>query len=293
MTVYSDFRQYVDAEENLCNLKTLHYMAGQTPDYEDIHIQQLYLLRYAYSYAFEYKSMYEWLFSRESFRDKIEVTSIGCGNMIDYWGLTKALYQKGAGTCRVIYKGIDMIDWNYKISKRDHDEVYFIKGNATDVLQKSEKLVSNVYIFPKSISEFSRDEFLDICNSFQNKEILRNRIHILISLRTDDGSMERDMNRSEKLANALKSNGFVTQDNVRTYTHYIEETRGIRGLDGSFEYPNEAIDLLQMLNEKCGTYIYNAVNCNENCEKYLCRMPVLTAKQIRYQLLTFDRKDIL
>ena len=55
--IYDDFREYMDQNVNLCMLKTLNYQAGQKPDYSDIHIQQLYLLRYVFSYAFEYKSM--------------------------------------------------------------------------------------------------------------------------------------------------------------------------------------------------------------------------------------------
>ena len=89
--IYDDFREYIDQNVNLCMLKTLNYQAGQKPDYSDIHIQQLYLLRYVFSYAFEYKSMFDTLFAREKFKDSIEVASIGCGNMIDYWGLVEAL----------------------------------------------------------------------------------------------------------------------------------------------------------------------------------------------------------
>lgn len=46
--IYDDFREYMDQNVNLCMLKTLNYQAGQKPDYSDIHIQQLYLLRYVF-----------------------------------------------------------------------------------------------------------------------------------------------------------------------------------------------------------------------------------------------------
>lgn len=105
--IYDDFREYIDQNVNLCMLKTLNYQAGQKPDYSDIHIQQLYLLRYVFSYAFEYKSMFDTLFAREKFKDSIEVASIGCGNMIDYWGLVEALGEIGSGECYIKYRGID------------------------------------------------------------------------------------------------------------------------------------------------------------------------------------------
>jgi len=65
-----------------------------------------------FSYAFEYKSMFDTLFAREKFKDSIEVASIGCGNMIDYWGLVEALGEIGSGECYIKYRGIDTIDWN-------------------------------------------------------------------------------------------------------------------------------------------------------------------------------------
>lgn len=176
--IYDDFREYIDQNVNLCMLKTLNYQAGQKPDYSDIHIQQLYLLRYVFSYAFEYKSMFDTLFAREKFKDSIEVASIGCGNMIDYWGLVEALGEIGSGECYIKYRGIDTIDWNYKIEAREKDEVKFTKVNAATIFQKTSTLISNVYIFPKSISEFSNEEFQDICESFRKKEIQRDRIHM-------------------------------------------------------------------------------------------------------------------
>lgn len=290
--IYDDFREYIDQNVNLCMLKTLNYQAGQKPDYSDIHIQQLYLLRYVFSYAFEYKSMFDTLFAREKFKDSIEVASIGCGNMIDYWGLVEALGEIGSGECYIKYRGIDTIDWNYKIEAREKDEVKFTKVNAATIFQKTSTLISNVYIFPKSISEFSNEEFQDICESFRKKEIQRGRIHILISLRSDQGSMDRDMERSEKIISAIKQNGFITEDNATTFIHYKDEDRGIKKIDYKFEYPNEAIELLTSLNTECSTYVSNRENCTSDC-KNLNRWPVLKARNIRYQVLTFDRKDSL
>lgn len=89
--ICSDFHDYLNANVCLCDLKEVHYDAGRIPDYSNIHVQQLYLLRYAYAYAFEYKQMYEYLFKRYSVGTPIHVMSIGCGNMIDYWSLAHAV----------------------------------------------------------------------------------------------------------------------------------------------------------------------------------------------------------
>lgn len=74
--------------------------------------------------------------------------------------------------------------------------------------------------------------------------------------------------------------------------HYEPEDEGIRKIDYKFEYPNEAIELLNSLNTECSTYISNGGNCASDCEN-LNRWPILRAKNIRYQVLTFDRKDPL
>ena len=80
--------------------------------------------------------------------------------------------------------GISYFQKKNKIEAREKDEVKFTKVNAATIFQKTSMLISNVYIFPKSISEFSNEEFQDTCESFRKKEIQRDRIHILISLRS-------------------------------------------------------------------------------------------------------------
>lgn len=288
--IYEDFKEYIDQNDQLCLLKTLNYQAGQKPDYSDIHIQQLYLLRYVYAYAFEYKSMFGTLFQKERYNDKIKVTSIGCGNMIDYWGLVEALGEVRNSACQIEYKGIDTIDWNYKVEAREGDSLRFINRNAAAIFTKVSSLVSDVYVFPKSISEFSNEEFQEICKGFSKKEIQKDKIHVLISLRSDPGSMERDMERSKKIVLAMKQNGFVTENQATTYIHYVDEDRGIKKNDCKFEYPDEAIELLSSLNTACYTYANEGENCTNDCLN-LNRWPVLKARNIRYQILSFGRKE--
>ncbi len=218
-----------------------------------------------YAYAFEYKSMFGTLFQRERYNDKIKVASIGCGNMIDYWGLVEA---------------------------REGDALLFINRNAATTFTKANSLVSDVYVFPKSISEFSNEEFQEICEGFSKKQIQKDKVHVLISLRSDPGSMERDMERSKKIVLAMKQNGFVTENRATTYIHYVDEDRGIKKIDYKFEYPNEAIELLASLNTACNTYANEGENCTDDCLN-LNRWPVLKARNIRYQILSFDRKDSL
>ena len=89
--IYEDLQRYVDNDVCLCKFKELNFEAGALPDYEDINIQQLYLLRYAFAYAFEYSRMYLDVLSQMDDVNNISVISVGCGSMIYYWSLVLAL----------------------------------------------------------------------------------------------------------------------------------------------------------------------------------------------------------
>ena len=148
--ILEEFEDYVHSGIRLCDLKSVHFDAGKIPDYSNIHVQQLYLLRYAYAYSFEYKCMYRTLLDRTNFRKNISVTSIGCGSMLDYWALANVVPR----SCDIRYRGIDTIDWAYQMEARIQDDVRFKCNDAIDCLLRAHTLSSNVYIFPKSISEF-------------------------------------------------------------------------------------------------------------------------------------------
>ncbi len=111
--IYEDLQRYVDNDACLCKLKELNFEAGALPDYTDINIQQLYLLRYAFAYAFEYSRMYLNVLSQIDDVDYISVTSVGCGSMIDYWSMIHALEMKKLD-CGIRYVGIDIIDFGKK-----------------------------------------------------------------------------------------------------------------------------------------------------------------------------------
>lgn len=219
-TVYEDLQRYVDNDVCLCKFKELNFEAGALPDYEDINIQQLYLLRYAFAYAFEYSRMYLDVLSQMDGVNGISVTSVGCGSMIDYWSLVHALEMKRKIDCSIRYVGIDKIDWSYKIPKRQNDEVHYLIGNAADVFAHNSQFISNVYFFPKSISEFSDGELNAMANSFSSKKIQKNKFFVCISLREDDRSMDRDIQKTKCLIEAISKNGFYTKWPYDRYIYF-------------------------------------------------------------------------
>lgn len=150
--IYEDLQRYVDNDVCLCKFKELNFEAGALPDYEDINIQQLYLLRYAFAYAFEYSRMYLGVLSQMDDVNGISVTSVGCGSMIDYWSLVHALEIKHKLDCSIRYVGIDKIDWNYKIPERQNDEVHYLIENAADFFTGNSQFVSDVYFFQSQLA---------------------------------------------------------------------------------------------------------------------------------------------
>lgn len=108
--IFVEFREYVEELQVLCELKTVNYDSSKLPDYNDKHIQEFYLLRYAFAYAYEYKKMYGEIFPEDSvLPETIRILSIGCGNGIDYWSAAQAIENNHDQVkASIDYLGIDV-----------------------------------------------------------------------------------------------------------------------------------------------------------------------------------------
>jgi len=286
-----DFQEYLEEGHQLCDLKSMHFDQGQIPDYEDVHAQQYYLLRYAYGYAFEYKIMYEDLLEKYPRKKKISVTSIGCGTMLDYWALARVLEERDESDVSIQYTGIDLIDWAYRIPSRKNDIVNFCEGDAIDELEECEQLESNVYFFPKSISEFSGNDFKRLCNVFQTTPIKKNRIHILVSVRSNVSSLRRDSQRVQALGNAISKNGFIEDGAYSGFWCSSNPEEKIRKTDPDFKHPGDVVDCLKELHTYCSYYQENEEYCEKDCESRLSRLPILTQSQVCCAILTYEREE--
>lgn len=286
--IYADFSQYLNSEPTLCELKELTFEAGSIPDYKDIRIQQLYLLRYAFAYSFEYSEMYQEVLEQLENPDNISVTSIGCGSMIDYWSLIHALERNADLGRRVHYVGIDEVKWNYQIPARRKGEIHFLQGNVKKYFEENERFVSDVYFFPKSISEFTETEMRVMTNSLAHKPIEKDTVFLCVSIRSDKGSWERDFAKIQRIVKAFASNGFHSQDEYQ-YT-YFPYNEGIRALDSDFIYPQEVLEAIVHLNRRCEQYLVNGENCEEDCKRLLNRNPILRTGKINYQVIKLERK---
>ena len=143
--------------------------------------------------------------------------------MIDYWALTRVVPNR----CTIRYRGIDTIDWSYRMEQRPQDDVLFRNADAAELISKAKRLTADAYIFPKSISEFSKSDIEEICIALGEKTPLQNTVYFLFSLRTDDRSMERDMSKTNYLFFRLCwTTVFVSNDNPQYVYHFEQELQG-------------------------------------------------------------------
>jgi len=276
--IYNDFRRQVEGGGDVELLKEICYAKGlNSPDYSQEIVQQFYLLRYTYAYAFEYKQIFRALLERASFETQIEVTSIGCGNAIDFWALQNALYERGQRKCQILYHGVDRADWRryrVEILKGRRDLLEAEEQDAMEYIRQKDTLTSDVFLFPKSISEFEEDVFPQFCEEFAGKRFRKSRVHLLISLRDTPDNRSIDLTRSRELAEAMRRHGFQTRDDVTQYLDFEAGKRiKISDADKIFVYPLEAYQYLQGLESRTGVRV----------------SPILYTNYIHYQILTFEK----
>ena len=127
---------------------------------------------------------------------------------------------------------------------------------------------------------------------FGEKMPAGNTVFFLFSLRTDLGSLERDVNRTRALFNAMLGNGFSSNDDPNSYYHFADEWRGkkIREVDNEFRHP---WDTVKFLTEDLHTCCigYDGEHCEGDCEHRLGWWPILTCQQAQWQIFEF-RKEV-
>jgi len=290
--IFREFKVYATSGVKLCQLKNVHFDGGRLPDYSDIHIQQLYLLRYAYAYGFEYKWMYQSLLRRIENSNALRVTSIGCGSMIDYWALTQVVPEQ----CTIRYTGIDTIDWSYRMESRPQDDVCFINENVISLFDTADELTSDIYIFPKSISEFSVRDIRTLSRCFSKKLPKNKTVYFLFTLRYDERNLDTDMSKTKILFDAMVENGYKTSDESNEYRILSSDLKDkkIREVDGTFLHPSEVYDFLRNeLHRVCAKYIKNGVHCREDCKARLSWAPILNCRQVQWQMYAFRKEEDL
>lgn len=287
--ILEDFQDYVSGSDCLCELHDLRFDGRHIPDYSNLPVQQLYLLRYAYGYAFEYKQMFQSLAPQKWATGTLVLTSIGCGTMLDYWAARKILDNSGKSDLPICYTGIDLLNWQYKMPCAPGDTMNYLVGDAIAHLQGKPVWDDDVFIFPKSISEFSARKFQKLCDIFGTANYTKKHFCVMANVRADKHNRKRDVARVTELANAITDAGFFVQSPCDKYWKAKDPGKKIRKTDAEFQHPQGVVELLRSLDEQC-----KRLNvCEEDrqlCKDRLTWWPILNQKQLAYQILYFVRK---
>lgn len=298
--IYLDFKKYVENSSEYCELLDLDFSKEDLPNYQKEGIVQLYLLRYAYAYLFEYKYLFQKIIPPQKALQalkpiKLKILSVGCGAFLDYWGAALASNAVNP-SCVIKYTGIDPVDWKYKINPRQRDSIQFEKKNFCNFLkatvESGKELDVNVLVFPKSIGEFSSDEFREICALLKRCKFKCKRIVLVFSYRDCTSQRSFDMNRVAMIVDSFKNHrsiSFAVSNFDRGQCNKIK-SMGIRAMDSDFIYPDKIIEYIKSLSNICNKQGKTLGKCMD-CAKSLSRWPILKTTYITYSLPVIDRKE--
>ena len=135
-------------------------------EYAELISQGIYFARYAYGYGYEYYLMWSDLFdSMPEQPTSLTVTSLGCGEGIDFWALRKSLRKHQNLACTRKLIGVDLADWSgccipFVTQYSNERESVWRWGEdagtylTSDTGSADGALESDVFVFPKSLNEF-------------------------------------------------------------------------------------------------------------------------------------------
>lgn len=285
--IYTDFIRNVDSMNSLCEMRKLNYSLDELPDYSSTVLQQLYHLRYTYAYTYEYYVMYDHaLRLLEPSEQPLSVLSVGCGALTDYAGLRKRL---GTGKRKIDYTGIDLIDWKYKAEPDEGDHVVVRTGiRASQYFRDVECLDSDIFMFPKSISEMDDGELSEIAEAFLIKPNLKKRFCLGISLRKNEQNCKRDIIKADKLAANIAGSGYAPLGNPGEY-YIFSADKGICAYMRDYKYPDRIIPDLVNMEEKCK--MKDRCRYTAECSRCLNKYPILKTDNICYKMYAFERRN--
>ena len=282
--IFKGFLHSIEKNGGLCPVKGLRYDGMRIPDYNDLMVQQLYLLRYFPAYLVEYFDIYRDVLKNKKFQKPFRVLSVGCGCGLDYYALELALKEKGT-TCAdtVYYTGVDKIQWAYSDDLGNDDfEILICDFIGIGDINSIQDKAFDIIIFPKSIGEFSERDFKALIKQFKSSTFPKDEIYIISSIRKEYTSIDQD--RMEKLLTCLEDIHGYYCEKPRTQYIYYKKSAGIRKHFYDFVYPDEIFKFLNNLDSKCPTKLRNGKFCESDCQQNLNnKRPILKTDHIRYQ----------
>ncbi len=284
--IYNDFINSINNSTGLCTLNSLNYAGEELPSYKHIIVQQLYLLRYAYAYGFEYQQLYKRALELLGAVDYLTVYSIGCGSMIDLWGLQTALKNR-TDIGNIHYRGIDAIKWSYMLGdmSKENTSIVFEQIDALEDMNEIPFLNADIVTFPKSISEFSEEKVRLMAKRLAEALVTKERCVVAASIRRTPDAFSEDLNKIFAICSEFTKCGFHSIENLQYYTDN-NEAQSLTKF-GYEPYPEQIRQNIIRTHQKCKQF--QTGECRGGCSAALDRQPIITSSQLCYVVCKFVR----
>lgn len=289
-------KKYIESGGKICELSINFFDSENRPDYNKLHVQQSYLLKYCLAYSFEYYNMYKSILHLIRDKSELNILSVGCGSCLDYWALCYLLYIKNLDT-KINYVGVDPIKWYAndignsfdkeldnidKFSKRNKDNCYFIQSTVCNFYQKIGNditdLIKNldIVIFPRSIEEIYNDQ--------SSNEIVKTIItnidnNIFVLMASTYNNKQYDM---------LEQFSYIGANCTKYPKRMLTFNKiGISSINSYFQYPDDVKkDYISLCSHK------NDSKCDIHSDKfcYINESPILYADKVKYSYFIIEKK---
>ncbi|QMD24103.1 hypothetical protein HVZ46_05945 [Citrobacter freundii] len=268
--IVNNFHGSIMLDGDLCDYS---HFSPDNENYDDKIYQKIYALKYIPAYYFEY-CVLAWELSERLMKNDIKninISSFGCGLHPDYFALLHNLKN-----VKFDYHGYDTCQWTTReLLPPSNDNLYLHTVSASAITQDSINK-TDVFIFPKSLGDIAENiDIKDFSARISNSK--KNRVFFLNSFITVDHKLNNHHTEIFSLFHKeMLKKGFVTSDsNERTYYRGDHIYQGLKGIDYSFDYPQN-------------------IQLCEDVEKYDCKCrvvhnPVLTNSYMNYQILEYSR----
>jgi hypothetical protein len=272
--IYNDFCKELDGLQKYCELCEVCFLQRRIPNYRSIIQQQLYLLRYLPAYLFEYFEALSYLVQPHFITQPAKIVSLGCGSGIDGAAAHFAFREYS-------YHGIDLVKWNYWPMVKPP-----VITNASEFIPGDQ----NIFIFPKSLSEFSEDVVETLANNLPKTQA--HKICIINSRRNPDSP---DGVKCRRLLEAFGA----TANNIQEYT--VTSTGKTLTQYQNWKYPNRIINHIKELSSHCPESRNVSATCcthsdkpcinyaGEKFETPMERHPILTDKYFCTDIYSIQR----
>lgn len=284
LEVFNKFVERLKIPGEYCFIRELDYSSGASPDYSNVTLQYLYMLRYLCAYMCEYYDAYSKILSSNFIRNQLNVFSLGCGCGVDFYALYFVARDKELPPGVFSYSGIDIVQW---------ERLCDIESVGSRILIEDflawyslDRRDYNVLFFPKSIGEFSEEQFNEILNILQQSTFEQRQIVMVNSLRKERA--EVDSLRTWKLVDILRtSHGYRVCNQRNTRVGFGNEA--IRSIFcGLFDYPSHVSqNLAALINWRdCGGRDNRF--CSVDCERQIKKQPMLKCGYLMYDIVYLE-----